>query len=73
MLGARFTLTNVNRGKRIQLFTRGVFIATAIFIYGYFMQIMGSTFRVPPIVAGWAPAITILLAGAALLARLDEK
>ncbi len=73
MLGARFTLTNVNRGKRMHLFTRGVFIATAIFIYGYFMQIMGSTFRVPPVIAGWAPAITILLAGAALLARLDEK
>ena len=57
----------------MQLFTRGVLIATAIFIYGYFMQILGSTFRVPPAVAGWAPAITILLAGAALLARLDES
>ncbi len=73
MLSARFTLQNVNRGRQMQLFTRGVLIATAIFTYGYFMQILGSTFRVPPAVAGWAPAITILLAGAALLARLDES
>ena len=73
MLGARFTLRNVNKGRRMQLFTRGVLIATAIFIYGYFMQILGSTFRVPPAVAGWAPAATILLTGAALLARLDES
>jgi len=27
----------------------------------------------PPNVAGWAPAATILLTGAALLARLDES
>ncbi|MEK9611669.1 MAG: LptF/LptG family permease [Alphaproteobacteria bacterium] len=73
MLGARFTLRNVNRGRRMQLFTRGVLIATAIFIYGYLMQILGSTFRVPPAIAGWTPAITILLVGAALLARLDES
>lgn len=73
MLGARFTLENVNRGRRIQLFTRGVLIATGIFIFGYFMQILGSTLRVPPSVAGWAPALTILLIGAALLARLDES
>ena len=72
MLGARFTLRNVN-GRRMQLFTRGVLIATSIFIYGYLMQILGSTFRVPPAIAGWTPAITILLVGAALLARLDES
>ncbi|MDA7792385.1 LptF/LptG family permease [bacterium] len=73
MLGARFTLSNVNRGRRMQLFTRGVLIATAIFVFGYFMQVLGSSLRIPANVAGWAPATTILLTGAALLARLDEN
>ncbi len=73
MLAARFTLSNVNRGKRMQLFTRGVLIATAIFVYGYFLQILGATYKVPAFIAGWAPAITFMLAGATLLARLDES
>ena len=73
MLGARFTLSNTNRQRRVQLFTRGVLIATAIFSFGHFMQVLGGSFRLPPNVAGWAPAATILLTGAALLARLDES
>ena len=72
MLGARFTLTTVSRGKKMQLFTRGVLIASSIFIFGYFMQIIGLSLRVPAPVAGWAPAIIVFLAGATSLARLDE-
>lgn len=73
MFGARFTLTNVNRGRRMQLFTRGVFIASAIFMFSYLMQILGVSLRVPAMVAGWAPAVIIFLSGAAILARLDES
>ncbi len=73
MLAARFTLSNVNRSTRMHLFTRGVLIATGIFVYGYLLQVLGSSYRVPPVIAGWAPAITILLTGATLLARLDES
>jgi len=73
MFGARFTLKNVSRGRRVQLFARGVLIASLIFMFSYLMQILGVSLRVPAIVAGWAPAVIIFLSGAAILARLDES
>jgi len=49
-----------------------VFLATAIFIFTYFMQVMGVSLRIPTIVAAWTPAFTVFLIGAIILARGDE-
>ena len=73
MLAARVTLTNVSRGRRSRLFLRGVFLAIVIFIFSYFMQILGSSLQVPMSVAAWTPAIAISLVGAIILARTDES
>ena len=72
MIAARFTLTNMTRGRRARLFTRGVVIAASIFLFGHFMMVLGATMRLPAYVAGWAPAFIVLLAGAVMLARMDE-
>ena len=72
MLAARATLTNSLRGSRSRLFIRGVMLATIIFIFTYFMQVMGSSLRVPTIVAAWTPAFAVFLIGAIILARGDE-
>jgi lipopolysaccharide export system permease protein len=72
MLAARATLTNSLRGSRSRLFIRGVLLATAIFIFTYFMQVMGVSLRIPTIVAAWTPAFTVFLIGAIILARGDE-
>lgn len=72
MLAARVTLTNSLRGSRSRLFLRGVILATTIFIFTYFMQVMGASLRVPTIVAAWTPAFTVFLIGAIILARGDE-
>ena len=71
MLGARFTLTNMTRGRRVHLFTRGAVIIT-VFLFGQLMYVLGISMRLPPILAAWAPAAMVILAGAILLARLDE-
>ncbi|MDB9891509.1 LptF/LptG family permease [Alphaproteobacteria bacterium] len=73
MLAARVTLTNVSRGRRSRLFLRGAFLAIVIFIFSYFMQILGSSLQVPMSVAAWTPAIAISLVGAIILARTDES
>ena len=73
MLAARVTLTNISRGRRSQLFLRGAFLAIVIFIFSYFMQILGSSLQVPMSVAAWTPAIAISLIGAIILARTDES
>ena len=72
MLAARATLTNSLRGSRSRLFIRGVLLATAIFIFTYFMQVMGVSLRIPTIVAAWTPAFTVFLIGAIILAQGDE-
>ncbi len=72
MLAARATLTNSLRGSRSRLFIRGVILATIIFMFTYFMQVMGASLRVPTIVAAWTPAFAVFLIGAIILARGDE-
>jgi lipopolysaccharide export system permease protein len=72
LIGAKFTLTNMNRGRRVHLFTRGVGISVSIFLFSHLMQVLGASLRLPPVFAGWAPAIAVILIGAAMLARLDE-
>jgi len=72
MLAARATLTNSLRGSRSRLFIRGVTLATIIFIFTYFMQVMGASLQVPTIVAAWTPAFAVFLIGAIILARSDE-
>ena len=72
MLAARASLTNNIRGSRSRLFIRGVMLATTIFIFTYFMQVMGASLHVPTIVAAWTPAFAVFLIGAIILARGDE-
>lgn len=72
MLSARATLTNMTRGRRVRLFTRGIVIAVSIFLFSHFMQILGTSLRLPAIVAAWAPAVIVIILGAILLARMDE-
>ena len=72
MLAARATLTNNLRGGRSRLFIRGVMLATIIFIFTYFMQVMGASLHVPTIVAAWTPSFAVFLVGAIILARGDE-
>ena len=72
MIAARFTLTNMTRGRRARLFIRGVVIAVSIFLFSHFMIVLGATMRLPAYVTGWAPACIVALAGAVMLARMDE-
>ena len=73
MFAARVTLTNVSRGRQSRLFLRGACLAIVIFIFSYFMQILGSSLQVPMSVAAWTPATAISLIGAITLARTDES
>ena len=72
MLSARATLTNLVRGRRARLFMRGLVIAVGITLFSHFMQVLGGSLRLPVIVAAWAPALTVTVVGAVLLARMDE-
>jgi len=72
LLSARATLTNMTRGRRVQLFTRGIVIAVSMFLFSHFMQVLGTSLRLPALVAAWAPAFIVILIGAILLARMDE-
>lgn len=72
MITARMTLRNQQRGKRVRLFTRGVLITVSILLFSQFMQVLGSSMRLPTMLAAWAPAVAVVLVGAIMLARMDE-
>ena len=73
MLAARITLTNTSRGNSSRLFLRGALLSIVIFIFSYFMQVLGSSMRIPMSVAAWTPAVVVSLLGAIILARTDES
>ncbi|WP_438996064.1 LptF/LptG family permease [Candidatus Puniceispirillum sp.] len=73
MIAARITVRSINRGRQMKLVIKGLSIATCIFIFSYLMHVMGTSLTVPALVAGWTPAIAVLLIGSIMLARLDEN
>lgn len=72
MISARATLTNLVRGRRAMLVTRGMTIAVSITLFSHFMQVLGESLRLPVILAAWAPALTVAVIGTIMLARMDE-
>lgn len=72
MISARATLTNLVRGRRVRLFTRGMIIAVSVTLFGHFMQVLGESLRLPVILAAWAPALVVAVIGTIMLARMDE-
>ena len=72
MISARATLTNLVRGRRVRLFTRGMIIAVAVTLFSHFMQVLGESLRLPAILAAWAPALTVAVIGTIMIARMDE-
>ena len=72
MISAGATLTNLVRGRRVMLFTRGMIIAVLVTLFSHFMQVLGESLRLPVILAAWAPALTVAVIGIIMLARMDE-
>ena len=72
MISARATLTNLVRGRRVRLFTRGMIIAVSVTLFSHFMQVLGESLRLPVILAAWAPALVVAVIGTIMLARMDE-
>ena len=72
MISAGATLTNLVRGRRVRLFTRGMIIAVLVTLFSHFMQVLGESLRLPVILAAWAPALTVAVGGTIMLARMDE-
>ena len=73
MLAARITLKNTSRGHRSRLFLRGALLSIVIFIFSYFMQVLGTSLRIPMSVPLGHPPSVISLLGAIILARTDES
>ena len=72
MISARATLTNMIRGRRARLFTRGMFLAVSVTLFSHFMQVLGESLRLPVVLAAWAPALCVAVIGTIMLARMDE-
>lgn len=73
MLAACFTLLSYKRMPGSLLIMAGGVISFMVFFITESVFVLGTGFRLPLIVAGWGPAISICLVAGFMLARSEDK
>ncbi len=73
LLAACFTLLRFSRMPRYKLMALGVAIGFAVYFLTDFVYLLGANARLPVMLAGWGPAISICLISGFILARSEDK
>lgn len=72
LLAASLTLTSFSRQTKIRIILVGVAAGFGIYFLSNFVYFLGSSAKIPYLLAGWGPAVMICLLSGFLLARADE-
>jgi lipopolysaccharide export system permease protein len=72
LLAASFTLTSFSRQTKVRLILVGVASGFGIYFLSNFVYLLGSSAKLPHLLAGWGPAVMVCLLSGFLLARADE-
>jgi lipopolysaccharide export system permease protein len=72
MIAGRFTLPLTGRRKVTHLLVFSICLGVLFYFLNDFLYVMGSSGRLPPPIAGFAPGVTMTVLGAGLLIRADE-
>lgn len=73
MLAACFTLLRFSRMPRYKLMVFGIAIGFAVYFLTDLVYLLGANARLPVLISGWGPAITICLISGFILARSEDK
>ena len=73
LIVARLTLSPTGRTSWGHLITIGIGVGLLFYFIKDFLYVMGTSGRLPPFVAGFAPGVIMVTLGAALLIRADEN
>jgi len=72
MLAACFTLLHFSRMPRYKLMAFGIGIGFAVYFFTDLVVLLGANARLPVLVSGWGPAMTICLIAGFILARSED-
>lgn len=72
MLAACFTLLRYSRMPRYKLMALGVGIGFLVYFFTDLVVLLGANARLPVLVSGWGPAMTICLIAGFILARSED-
>ena len=73
MIAGRFTLVFNNRSGWVRIMVSGIVAGLVFYFIKDFLNVMGSSGRLHPIVAGFAPGLIMVCLGVVLLIRADEN
>ena len=72
LLAATVSMRPPRVGGTLALFAVGVFIGFFVFFMSSYLQAMGSSQQIPPILAAWSPAIVCFLLGLTAIMNLED-
>lgn len=72
LLAASVSLRPPRMGGNLGLFTIGVFIGFVVFFISSYLQALGASNQIPPILAAWSPAIVCFLYGLSAMIHLED-
>lgn len=72
MIAGRFTLTLSGRRKTTHVLVFSIVFGVLFYFLNDFLYVMGTSGRLPPLIAGFAPGFTMTVLGTGLLIRADE-
>jgi len=72
MIAGRFTLVYSNRQGWTHLVVLTLGLGLVFYFFKDFLYVLGSSGRLPPVLAGSAPGIIMISLGTGLLFRADE-
>ncbi|HOO81238.1 MAG TPA: LPS export ABC transporter permease LptG [Alphaproteobacteria bacterium] len=72
LLAASVSIRPPRMGGGLMLFAVGVFIGFVVFFVSSYLQALGSSNQIPPILAAWSPAIVCFLYGVSAMIHLED-
>jgi len=72
LLAASVSIRPPRMGGSLMLFAMGVFTGFVVFFISSYLQALGSSNQIPPILAAWSPAIVCFLYGLTAMINLED-
>ncbi|MCB9983788.1 MAG: LPS export ABC transporter permease LptG [Rhodospirillales bacterium] len=72
LLAASVSIRPPRMGGGLMLFVLGVFLGFVVFFISSYLQALGSSNQIPPLLAAWSPAVVCFLYGLSAMMHLEE-
>jgi lipopolysaccharide export system permease protein len=72
LLAATVAMRPPRNGGTLILFAAGIFIGFLVFFMSSYLQALGYSSQIPPILSAWSPAIICFLLGLSMIIHLED-